>query len=1146
MPTFASRHELETIRLTNAHGLMFGLFSNGGLCRAMCGDILINQIIGSPVDGALNNVYVRLKDRDAIAFFPLVGPTSPLTFSSAPRHARWHGQCEDLAVTCSLTLHPAETLWWWTVDLRNLGTADRVCDVIYVQDIGLAHEGAVRTNEAYCSHYIDHHVLSHAQHGFVVCSRQNQACEGNHPWLMQGCTGHAQGYDTDGVSFYGVSYKYDAIPYALTQDRLANEKRQYEMALCALQSDDLTIAPGAHRSVTFYAVYVRHHADATHDADADRIAAAITHVTEAQSQQYEPPLTQRDAVHTVFHDVQLLTGRDLDDDDVRGLFPGPRRHEEISEGQLLSFFYGEATHVVCKAKEGLVERPHGHILRSSTSLFPHDDVMSSTTYMYGVFHSHLTIGNTAFHKLLSLSRTPLNIMKSSGLRIFVEHEGSYKLLGMPSGYEMELSACRWMYKTDHGWIVVRSWLSTEEPVAFLSITSDPVQAFVIVGNVVLGTHELDQPGDIEIDARTATVTLIPHADTDMKRQYPEAVFYVTTATPEQVENIGTDAWLFADRHSRHLPYFTIQTKPVHNFAIALTGSVIQADNAAALCRKYQEQSGDVAHDQHRARAFWQALGGRAHFALAHNPTVAERFNDLFSWYVQNAMVHWTIPHGLEQYTGAAWGVRDVCQGPIELLYATRHYAEMRAVLLRVFSQQYEETADWPQWFMFDRFVTIQHPESHGDVIVWPLKALALYLEATSDWPVLDVEIPYTDRQRFTPTTTRTTLLHHVLHAIDAIEARFLPGTALSCYGGGDWNDTLQPAEAAMRERMVSAWTVSLTYQAFTQLAAALQRAGHRREYERVQHVATRIHADSQRYLISDGVVSGFSYVHVDGRVEPLMHPRDVRTGIHYRLLPMTRSIIGELFSLEQAQHHVHLIAEQLAFPDGVRLMDRPVPYHGGVRRVFRRAEEAAYFGREVGLQYVHAHIRYLEAMCKMGYATKAYTALGHIMPIGMREYVPQAQLRQCNAYFSSSDADVKDRYEAEQSFVALKEGRIPVKGGWRVYSSGPGIWINQVLTAFLGLRDLYEYRVIDPVLPTSLDGVHFTREEDGKSVTYVFAIAHEDGAAVRAIAINGHDIAFTRQHNPYRQGGAMIPRSDFRALLHNGKNIVSVSVSAAS
>ena len=72
--------------------------------------------------------------------------------------------------------------------------------------------------------------------------------------------------------------------------------------------------------------------------------------------------------------------------------------------------------------------------------------------------------------------------------------------------------------------------------------------------------------------------------------------------------------------------------------------------------------------------------------------------------------------------------------------------------------------------------------------------------------------------------------------------------------------------------------------------------------------------------------------------ELLLHPSDTRTGLRYSLLPMTRSIIAGLFTEEQAQHHLRLIREHLLFPDGVRLMDRPVAYHGGLEQVFRRAE----------------------------------------------------------------------------------------------------------------------------------------------------------------------------------------------------------------
>jgi cellobiose phosphorylase len=310
----------------------------------------------------------------------------------------------------------------------------------------------------------------------------------------------------------------------------------------------------------------------------------------------------------------------------------------------------------------------------------------------------------------------------------------------------------------------------------------------------------------------------------------------------------------------------------------------------------------------------------------------------------------------------------------------------------------------------------------------------------------------------------------------------------------------------------------------------------------MRHLAQRMKDDFQHYLIQDRVVSGFSYFHEDGHVEHIIHPSDERTGIQYRLLPMTRSMISELFSPAQTQDHLRLIDAHLTFPDGVRLMNKPVPYRGGVRVFFRRAEESAYFGREIGLQYIHAHIRYLEAMCKTGQSIKAYDAVCRILPIGIQDDVPNAQVRQSNAYFSSSDADVRDRYEAEVLFNRLREGRLSVKGGWRIYSSGPGIFINQIIANFLGLRDYYEYVVIDPVLPKSLNGLRFAFEANERSVTHVFAIGRDESAAVQSVRINGRDVAFIRQENPYRLGGAMIERSAFQALLHGKDNIVSISV----
>ena len=67
-----------------------------------------------------------------------------------------------------------------------------------------------------------------------------------------------------------------------------------------------------------------------------------------------------------------------------------------------------------------------------------------------------------------------------------------------------------------------------------------------------------------------------------------------------------------------------------------------------------------------------------------------------------------------------------------------------------------------------------------------------------------------------------------------------------------------------------------------------------------------------------------------------------------------------------------LIQEHLLHADGVRLMDKGVNYRGGINTYFMRAETAANFGREIGLQYCHAHIRYCEALAKVGYGDELY------------------------------------------------------------------------------------------------------------------------------------------------------------------------------
>jgi cellobiose phosphorylase len=195
---------------------------------------------------------------------------------------------------------------------------------------------------------------------------------------------------------------------------------------------------------------------------------------------------------------------------------------------------------------------------------------------------------------------------------------------------------------------------------------------------------------------------------------------------------------------------------------------------------------------------------------------------------------------------------------------------------------------------------------------------------------------------------------------------------------------------------------------------------------------------------------------------------------------MTRSIIAGLFTAEQAEHHLRLIGEHLLCPDGVRLMDRPVAYHGGLEQIFRRAESSAFFGREIGLMYVHAQLRYGEALAALGEADALWEALQVACPIAVTERLAHASPRQRNAYFSSSDAAFPDRYRASAEWPRVKAGAVAVDGGWRIYSSGPGLYTNLLIRHALGIRRHFGDRIVQPLLPRWLGPLTLEMVVDGQ------------------------------------------------------------------
>jgi hypothetical protein len=85
--------------------------------------------------------------------------------------------------------------------------------------------------------------------------------------------------------------------------------------------------------------------------------------------------------------------------------------------------------------------------------------------------------------------------------------------------------------------------------------------------------------------------------------------------------------------------------------------------------------------------------------------------------------------------------------------------------------------------------------------------------------------------------------------------------------------------------------------------------------------------------------------------------------------------------------------------------------------------------------------------------------------------VANASLRQRNAYFSSSDARLPDRYKASAEWERVKRGDIAVDGGWRIYSSGPGLYVNMLIRYALGQRRYFGERISAPLLPRGVGEV---------------------------------------------------------------------------
>ena len=1181
---------------------------NGDLTLIDAGGIQINQFRPGIHDCPLAGLWLRRHREGRIDSIRLTGSGSQASFDPVADSPVWEGR--DLGVRWRVRLVPSAispalsralpsggesggsgrgASWTWEVSVTidqggstadserrewdDAALPDDLWDLVSAQDLALVEPAMAAGAESYISQYIAYHVQDVPNLGSVLSARQTMGCAPRLPLYVTGISQGCRAFMTDGYDFYGLGARLGGQPAALADadwDRGGID--QYEFAMACLLSPRV---PLTQEGLTWQ---VWNMALSDYRGDLGKACVACAEASEESrgragkteaddgpstgshdTSPASPVASQAQSATSLLISSALLNGDSLPEDEFGQLGGGPIRQPEADQtGHLLSYFGNDACHVVSTRKELEVARSHGQILLSGNpDTDPSQPTMAATTYAGGVFASQVVLGNTNMNQLISVQKTGLGLLRSRGVRILVRVDGTWRLLGLPSAYIMDLGGSRWVYRLGDRTLTVSTIAHLDRAAIDIHLEADgPIRALLTISledpSAWLRKFAPAEPAR----GIGGSVSFTPASGSPAAERCPGLEYVISSPDAR----VGDDGPLFnpdAGVRTTDPAMVTFLSNGGHTLSVTIAGSMdggtseeSSPDAASAASER------ELLHAHYLAMtSFMQGLhvAGEGRFA---------EFNDLLPWLVQNALVHFLSPHGLEQYGGAAWGTRDVCQGPLELALTFGHTDLARTILLKVFAHQNPD-GSLPQWFMFDQYADLYQHDSHGDIPVWPLLALAEYIEAGGRPDLLDEPVafwrddalrpsasvgPVEAKSPVThgsPSSDLPTVADHLARTLDYIQSHRVPDTDLFCYGEGDWDDTLQPAQESMKSQMASTWTIALLYQACCGLQPLLEAAGRTDLASRFAGEAGRIKADFADNFIFQGVLAGYVNF-VDGQPLPVIHPSDTRTGIRYRLIPMTRSIIAGLLTPDQEVDHERIIEGNLHYPDGVRLMDRPASFHDGVTRVFKRAEQAANVGREIGLMYTHAHVRYTEALGLLG-RTRLGQELLRISPVGQFRRLTTSEPRQRNCYFASSDADFPDRYTAASQWSRLKEGSkdpIGVRGGWRIYSSGPGIYCRQVVQHLFGLQ-LRDGRVVfDPVLSQEDDGLEVTMTIFGQLRTIRYHVAggpvagpgdtgsEGTGSDRLRVEADGRRLEGRILDLPYRKGGLEVTQSQLADAAH--------------
>src|SRR5262249_37418419 len=155
-----------------------------------------------------------------------------------------------------------------------------------------------------------------------------------------------------------------------------------------------------------------------------------------------------------------------------------------------------------------------------------ESALTSTAWMSGVFHSMVTQGHVSINRFLSTVHSYLALFRTHGQRVFVEVDGAWQLLDVPSAFEMTPKRCRWVYQHAGGVIAVRAEASSapHELTLAIDVSAGAPTRFLISHHVALNGDDGSVPGAAQWrrDGNAILVSAAPGGD--VGRRFPNGSF----------------------------------------------------------------------------------------------------------------------------------------------------------------------------------------------------------------------------------------------------------------------------------------------------------------------------------------------------------------------------------------------------------------------------------------------------------------------------------------------------------------------------------------------------------------------------------------------------------------------------------------------